>query len=127
MAINQLFKTKVAIKSSKLLPRVGKKQTSLTPRGNLFFSNCQSYFASFLPNFNLWICQINIPTLQHIIFIACKLCKYHVNILVISCSTCKNEEKECIWVNYVNTSVLRGLTFFRSLYIFLPNPNFKIV
>ena len=38
---------------------------------------------------------------QNVIFIArkwCKICKYYVNNMGISCSTFQNEEKEYIWV-----------------------------
>ena len=38
---------------------------------------------------------------QNVILIACrwcKMCKYYLNSMVISCSTGQKEEKECIWV-----------------------------
>ena len=42
-------------------------------------------------------------------FIACKLsriCDYYVNSMVVSCSTCKKEEKECMWVKHLIYAVL---------------------
>ena len=31
----------------------------------------------------------------------CKISKYFVNSIIISCSTCQKGEKECIWVKYL--------------------------
>ena len=46
---------------------------------------------------------------KNIIFIACKwckICKYYENNIVISCSTCQKEEKECMFVKCLIYSVL---------------------
>ena len=45
----------------------------------------------------------------------CKICKYYVNSMVISCSTCKKEEQECTWVKYVIYAVLPLFRFWRNL------------
>ena len=44
--------------------------------------------------------------------------KYYVNSMVISCTTCQKEEKECIWVKYVVDAVLLRLKFSFTLRIF---------
>ena len=51
----------------------------------------------------------NLKLLKITIFTACKLCKlfkYYVNSMVMSCSTCQKEEKECTRVRYVTYTVL---------------------
>ena len=72
-------------------------------------------------------------TFKNVIFIACKWCKmlkYYINIMVISCSTFQMEEKECTWVKYLIYSVLWRFQICRNLCIFfLPNlysQNFKV-
>ena len=59
---------------------------------------------------------------KNIIFIACKWskkCKYYVNSIVISCSTCQKEEKECTWFKYLIYTV-RGDFKFVVIYVFFP-------
>ena len=62
-----------------------------------------------------------INNLENIIFTACKLCKlckYYVNSMVISCSTFQKEEKESICVKYFIYAVLPQFQFCHDLRIF---------
>ena len=65
---------------------------------------------------------------KNVIFKACKwskICKYYENGIVISCSTCKKEEKEWMCVKYLIYAVLswfqicRNLRVFSAKYVFL--------
>ena len=58
--------------------------------------------------------------------------KYYVNGMVISCSTCQKEEKECIWVKYLIYTVLSKFQTCRNLRAFsaksvIPQCSQKIV
>ena len=51
---------------------------------------------------------------KNIIFITCKwskICKYYVNSMVIPCSTCQKEEKECMWVKYLIYALCHNFKF----------------
>ena len=100
-----------------------KKQTPWTPRSSTFF-RFSAKFADFSAKFRFLDVQIR-NNLEYIIFIACNICKYYVNSLVISCSTCQKEEKECIWLNMWFTQSGRNFNFV-TIYAFLPpKPNSK--
>ena len=83
--------------------RVG-STTPITPTGWAFFLlTFSAKFFQFSANFYLWTCKLEIY-LENVILIACKWCilyKYYVNSMVLSCSTCQKEIKECIMVIYV--------------------------
>ena len=56
------------------------------------------------PNLDSWTCKLEI-TSKMSSFQPVNDAKY-VNSMVISCSTCEKEEKECIWVKYLIYAVL---------------------
>ena len=74
-----------------------KKRTPWNLQNSIF----KEIFPKFV-KFSAKIGSLNVQ-IRNIIFIACKwskICKYHVNSRVISCSTCQKEERECTWVKY---------------------------
>ena len=69
---------------------------------------------------------------ENIIFTACKWCKlhkYYVNSMVISCSTCQKKKKNALWLNMLFMQSWGNLNCVVSYAIFPPNPkskNFRI-
>ena len=91
-----------------------------------FLKRVSSKFVKFSGKFGSLNVQIR-NNFKNIIFIACKwskICKYYVNSMVISCSTCQKEEKECTWVKYLIYAVLSrfqiccNLRFFSAKSVF---------
>ena len=85
------------------------------------FAKCGSLNVQIINNF------------KNIIFIACKrskICKYDVNSMVIICSTCQMEEKECTWVKYLIYTVLSHFQICPYLRVFSPpniySQNFRV-
>ena len=79
--------------------RLGKNELHELCRVQLFkrFSAKFVKFSAKLGYFNLQIRN----TFKNVIFIVykrCKICKYQVNSMVISCSTCQKEEKACFYL-----------------------------
>ena len=69
-------------------------------RGVQLFKRFSAALADFSAKFGFLNMQVR-TNFQNVIFKTCKGCKiykYFVNSIVISCSTCQKEEKECIWV-----------------------------
>ena len=72
-----------------------------------FYEFCRTrFFIDFPPNLSIFL-----PN----------LCKYFINSMVISCSTCQKEEKECTFVYYVICAVLPRFQFCRNLCNFSAN------
>ena len=70
----------------------------------------------FLPNYYLNM-QIR-KHLKNILYTACKwckLCKFYVNSMVLSCGTCQMEENKCTLVKYVIYAFLLQFQFCRNL------------
>ena len=57
---------------------------------------------------------------KNTIFTAYKLSKYYLNSIVISCSRCQKEKKECIGLNMWFTQSCRNFNFVIIYTIFLP-------
>ena len=94
-------------------PRLGTKELHEHHGVKLFFR-----FSAKFGSLNMHIRN----NFKNIIFIACKwckICKYYVNSMVISCSTCQKEEKECIWVNIWLRFFLSQFQICRNLHFFL--------
>ena len=84
-------------------------------------------FVNFSAKFGSLNMQIR-NNFKNVIFIACKwrkICKYYVNSIGISCSTCQKEEKECISIKYLIHTVLSHFQIFRNLRVFYAKSVFQ--
>ena len=85
-----------------------------------FLNRFSAKFVLFSAKFGTLNVQIR-NTFKNIIFIGCKwckICKYYVNSMVISGSTCEKEDKECKWVKYLIYSVLLQFQICQNLCLF---------
>ena len=89
-------------------------------------TNFMNFLKYFPPNFSFFSVKFGFLNVQfrnylkNVIFIAykgCKICKWYVNSIVISCSTSQNGEK-CIWVKYLIYAVLSQFSICRNLRVF---------
>ena len=90
-----------------------------------FLKRFSAKFVKFAVKFGSLNVQIRY-NFKNIIFIACKwikICKYYVSSMVISCSTCEKDEKECMWVKYLIYVVLSKFQICCSLRMFILLPN----
>ena len=100
-------------------------------RGVQLFERFSSKFVIFSAKFGSLNLQIR-NNFKNIIFIACKwskICNYSVNSMVILCSTCGKEEKECMWVKYLIYAVLSIFQIHCNLRVCPPNlysQNFRV-
>ena len=78
-----------------------------------FFVRFSAKLEDFSAKFGFLDVQVR-NNFQNVIFIACKwckICKYYVNSMVISCSACQKEEKDCILVNILFTQTCRNFNY----------------
>ena len=92
-----------------------------------FFTKFGKFSAKF------WSLNVQIiNNFQNIVFIACKcsnICKYYVNSMVISCSTCQKKENNAHGLNIWFTLFCRIFKFIVIYAFFLPNwysQNFRV-
>ena len=91
---------------------------------NFFYFSPNLLF--FLPNLDFWTCKLK-NNFKNFTFIAwkwCKICKYYVNSMVISNSTCQREENECICVQYLIYAVLSRFQICPNFLVFSANSVF---
>ena len=98
-------------------PRVGKRKLNQPQLFKRFSAKYVHFFAKFL-SLNVKIRN----NLKNIIFIACKWCKlskYFVNNMVISCSTCQKKKKNAFGLSMWFTQSCCNLDFV-VIYVFFP-------
>ena len=99
-----------------------KKRTAVTPQSSIF-KRFSAKFVKFSTKFGSYaiyiICKLETTFLKKSLHPVNETkCQYYVNSMLISCSTCPKEEKECTWVKYLNYAVLSQLQFFCNLRVF---------
>ena len=92
--------------------RLGKTNTMNSAKLNKKNKKNRRNLSNFPLNLDPWTSKLDIVCKWN------KMCKYHVNSMVISCSTYQKEGKECTWVRYLIDAVLLRLQIFRNLRVF---------
>ena len=103
--------------------RLGKSQLNELRRVQIIY-RFSAKFVNFSAKFKSSNVQIR-NNFKKIIFIACKwskICKYYVDSMLMSCSACQKEEKECTWVKYLIYAFLSRSQICRNFLVF-PPPN----
>ena len=83
-----------------------KKQIIQVLQNSIFLKDYPPNLSSFPSNCILWTCKLE-NTLKK----SCKLCKYYITSMVLSCGTCQMEENKCTLVKYVIYTFLLQFKF----------------